>query len=91
MVLGRQMVGLRTGREEAMGGIPGFQMDMLEGSSLRSGGRWVKAAETQLTRTPQPQVTQALSEQTSLSPLEVCLRGTSGEDSITRNSRVFHR
>ena len=33
------MVGLRTGREEAMGGIPGFQMDMLEGSSLRSGGR----------------------------------------------------
>ena len=53
-----------------------------------SGGRWVKAAETQLTKTPQPQVTQTLSEQTALSSLEVCIRGTSGEDSITRNSRV---
>ena len=52
------------------------------------GGRWVKAAETQLTKTPQPQVTQTLSEQTALSSLEVCIRGTSGEDSITRNSRV---
>ena len=51
----------------------------------------MKAAETELTRTLQPHVPQALSEQTALSPLEVCLRGTSGEDSITRNSRVFHR
>ena len=88
------MVSFRTGREgagEATGSTPGFQTDTLEGSPLRSGGRWVKAAETQLTRTPQPQVTQALSEQTALSPLEVCLRGTSGEDSITRNSRVFQR
>ena len=39
------------------------------------GGRWVKAAETELTRTPQPQVPQALSEQRALSPLEVCVRG----------------
>ena len=51
----------------------------------------MKAAETELTRTPpppQPQVTQTLSEQTALSSLEVCIRGNSGEDSITRNSRV---
>ena len=48
---------------------------MLEGSSWESGGRWVKAAETELTRTPQPQVPQALSEQRALSPLEVCVRG----------------
>ena len=52
------------------------------------GGRWVKAAETELTRTPpppQPQVPQALSEQTALSPLDVCVRGNSGEGSITQN------
>ena len=49
------------------------------------GERWVKAAETELTRNPQPQVPQALSEQTALSPLEVCVRGDSGEDSITQN------
>ena len=67
------MVGFRTGQEEreAMGGTPGFQMETLEGSSLGSGGSWVKAAETQLTRTLQPQVTHTLSEQTALSPLEV--------------------
>ena len=47
--------------------------------------RWVKAAETELTNNPQPQVHQALSEQTPLSPLEVCVRGNSGEDSITQN------
>lgn len=35
----------------------------------------MKAAETELTRTPQPQVPQALSEQRALSPLEVCVRG----------------
>ena len=49
------------------------------------GGRWVKAAETELTRTPKPQVPQALSEQTALSPLEVCVRGNSGEGGITQN------
>ena len=52
------------------------------------GGRWVKAAETELTRTPpppQPQVPQALSEQTALFPLDVCVRGNSGEGSITQN------
>ena len=49
------------------------------------GGRWVKAAETELKRTPKPQVPQALSEQTALSPLEVCVRGNSGEGSITQN------
>ena len=49
------------------------------------GERWVKAAETELTRNPQPQVPQALSEQTALSPLEVCVRGNSGERSITQN------
>ena len=58
-------------REGAMGGTPGFQMETLEGSSLGSGGSWVKAAETQLTRTLQPQVTHTLSKQTALSPLEV--------------------
>ena len=62
-----------------------LQTGTLEGSSRGSGGRWVKAAETELTRTPQPQVPQALSEQTALSPLEVCIRGSSGEDSITQN------
>jgi len=45
----------------------------------------VKAAETELKRTPKPQVPQALSEQTALSPLEVCVRGNSGERSITQN------
>ena len=86
-------MGFRTCRERgALGGTPGFQtLETLESSSLGSGGRWVKAAETQLTKTPQPQVTQTLSEQTALSSLEVCIRGTSGEDSITRNSRGFHR
>ena len=81
------MVGFRTCREGgALGGTPGFQMETLEGSSLGlGGGRWVKAAETELTRTPQPQVTQALSEQTALFPLEVCIRGNSREDSITQN------
>lgn len=83
-------MGFRTCREGgALGGPPGFQTETLEGSSLGSGGgrrgRWVKAAETQLTRTPQPQVTQALSEQRALSPLEVYVRGKSGEDSITQD------
>lgn len=55
------------------------------GASQGSGGRWVKAAETELKRTPKPQVPQALSEQTALSPLEVCVRGNSGERSITQN------
>ena len=45
----------------------------------------MKAAETELKRTPKPQVPQALSEQTALSPLEVCVRGNSGEGGITQN------
>ena len=60
-----------------LGGSPGFQSETLQSSSLGSGGRggrWVKAAETELTRTTQPQVPQALSEQTALSPLEVYVR-----------------
>ena len=71
----------RTCREGgALGATPGFQtLETLESSSLGSGGgRWVKAAETELKRTPKPQVSQALSEQTALSPLEVCVRGNSG-------------
>ena len=80
-------MGFRTCRERgALGGTPGFQkLETLESSSLGSGGRWVKAAETELKRTPKPQVPQALSEQTALSPLEVCVRGNSGERSITQN------
>lgn len=82
-------MGFRTCREGgALGATPGFQtLETLESSSLGSGegGRWVKAAETELTRNPQPQVHQALSEQTALSPLEVCVRGNSGEGSITQN------
>ena len=80
-------MGFRTCLERgALGGTPGFQtLETLESSSLGSGGRWVKAAETELKRTPKPQVPQALSEQTALSPLEVCVRGNSGERSITQN------
>ena len=82
-------MGFRTCREGgALGATPGFQtLETLESSSLGSGGggRWVKAAETELKRTPKPQVPQALSEQTALSPLEVCVRGNSGEGSITQN------
>ena len=78
-------MGFRTCREGgSLGGSPGFQTERLENYSL--GRRWVKAAETELTRTPpEPQVPQALSEQTALSPLEVCVRGNSGEDSITQS------
>ena len=81
-------MGFRTCREGgALGATPGFQtLETLESSSLGSGrGRWVKAAETELKRTPKPQVPQALSEQTALSPLEVCVRGNSGEGGITQN------
>ena len=74
-----------------MGGTPGFQRRRWRAPPWGQRGRWVKAAETQLTKTPQPQVTQTLSEQTALSSLEVCIRGTSGEGSITRNSMGFHR
>ena len=61
-------MGFRTCRERgALGGTPGFQtLETLESSSLGSGGRWVKAAETELKRTPKPQVPQALSVQTAL-------------------------
>ena len=38
--------------------------------------------QTELTRTPQPQVPQALSEQIALSPLEICVRGNAGDGSI---------
>ena len=78
----------RPRREGAMGGTPGFQRRRWRAPPWGQRGRWVKAAETQLTKTPQPQVTQTLSEQTALSSLEVCIRGTSGEDSIARKSRV---
>ena len=82
MVLRRQTVGFRRYPRHPDGDagelLPGVR-----------GGKWVMAAETQLTRTPQPQGTQALSEQRALSPLEVCIRGNSGEDSITQNLYDF--
>ena len=46
-------MGFRTCREEGnLGGSPGFQTETLESSTPGLGGRWVKAAETELTRTP---------------------------------------
>ena len=85
-------MGFRTCRE---GGGPGSHPRLPDTGDagkllpgVGGGGRWVKAAETELTRTPpppQPQVPQALSEQTALFPLDVCVRGNSGEGSITQN------